>query len=215
MSDSTGTRLLPANVTLLQPGSRGYRLSDALTVASMTQQVANATTGTQIAALQADVTALQGYVTALQGQVSTLQGQVSTLQGQVSTLQAQVQVLQLFMNAFNYNQVEVSTNTIFLDQRTIYRRSFVINGATNTALAVFTYPHGITSINYIVNMQAMSGPAGGQQLPITFVNLATAPNISIGLSGWADATNIYISVGSTTFPNYQVLATLWYTATDR
>lgn len=207
MSD-TGTRLLPANVTLLQPGSRGYRLSDALTVASMTQQVANATTGAQIAALQADVTALQGYVTALQGQVSTLQGQVTTLQGQVAAQQ-------ITINSFNYQQIEVSTGTIFLDQRTIYKRTFVINNALNTGQTVFTFAHGILNINYIVNVEAMAAQAGGQQLPLTFLNLATAPTITIGLSCWCDTTNIYIALASTTFPNYQVLATLWYTATDR
>ena len=152
---------------------------------------------------------------ALTNQSASLQTSNAITATQISQLQAQVRVLQQFMASFNYLQAEVSTGTIFLDQRTIYKRSFVINGATNTALSNFTYPHGIPAINYIVNFQAMAGPAGGQQLPITFVNLATAPNISIGLSGWADATNIYISVGSTTFPNYQVLATLWYTATDR
>lgn len=207
MSD-TGTRLLPANVTLLQPGSRGYRLSDALTAASMSQQVSNATTQGQITALQADVTTLQN-------QVSTLQGQVSALQSSVNTLQLQVQTLQQFMASFSYLQAEVSTGTIFLDQRTIYKRSFVINNALNTALTNFVFAHGVANINYIVNAQLMAALPGGQQLSITFLNLATAPNVSIGVSAWADTTNIYISVANTTFPNYQVLATLWYTATDR
>lgn len=201
MSGNTTTRLLPTNITLLQPGSRAYRLADALTQQTASLQVSNATTAAQIATLQT--------------QVATLQGQVSTLQGQVSTLQTQVQTLQQFMNSFSYLQAEVSTGTIFLDQNTIYKRSFVINNALDTALNVFTFAHGVTSINYIVNVQAMAAQAGGQQLPITFINMATAPSISLGVSCWCDATNIYVSCGGVTFPGYQVLVTLWYTATDR
>lgn len=211
----TGTRLLPANVTLLQPGSRGYRLSDALTVAAMTQQVSNVTLQGQVTENAANITALQGYVTALQGQVQTLQGQVTTLQGQVSTLQTQVANLIAFMNSFNYVQLEVSTGRTFLDNRNIYVRSFVITGATNTALQVFTYAHGVPNINYIAEVQAMASQQGGQQLPITFVNLASAPNITVGLGAWADTTNIYISTGNAVFTNYLVLVRLYYTATDR
>lgn len=190
----SNSRLLPANTTLLQPGSRNFRLNDALNTQT-------ATTTTQIAVLQSTV--------------GTLASQVATLNSQVATLQAQVAAQQTVINSMNYNQVEVSTGTLFLDQRTIYKRSLVINNALNTALTVFTFAHGITAINYIVNVQAMAAQAGGQQLPITFLNLATAPNIVIGVSIWADTTNLYISVANTTFPNYQVLATLWYTATDR
>lgn len=152
---------------------------------------------------------------ALTNQSASLQTSNAITATQISQLQAQVRVLQQFMNSFNYLQAEVSTGTIFLDQRTIYKRSFVINGALNTALNVFTYPHGVTAINYIVSVQAMAGVAGGQQLPITFINMATAPSISLGVSCWCDVTNIYIACGGVTFPTYQVLATLWYTATDR
>lgn len=194
MSGTTPGRLLPANITLLQPGSRAYRLADALTAPSSQLQVASAVT---------------------QNQITTLQNQITTLEGQITTLQTQVALLQAFQNGFNYLQLEVSTGTYFLDGRTIYKRSFVINNALNTGLTNFVYPHGIANINYIVSMLAMAGQAGGQQLPITFINMATAPSISIGISGWADTTNIIISVGTQTFVGYQILATLWYTATDR
>lgn len=197
----TNQRLIPANTTLLQPGSKFYRISDALNAQAQAVNTA-ATSG------NAQIASLQSQVTSLESQVATLQAQVAALQGSNTTFTQ-------FMASFSYLQAEVSTGTIFLDQNTIYKRSFVINNALNTALTVFTFAHGITSINYIVNAQLMAVQAGGQQLPITFLNLATAPNISIGVSAWADATNIYISVASTTFPNYQVLATLWYTATDR
>lgn len=188
--------LLPANVTLLQPGSRYFMLQQALQTLDIANQV-------------------NSQITALQLSVATLQSEVATLQSQVGTLQAQVAAQQVTINSMNYNQIEVSTGTIFLDQRTVYKRSLVINNALNTGATVFTYPHGIANINYIVNIQAMAAQAGGQQLPITFLNLATAPTITIGLSCWADTTNIYIAVASTTFPGFQVLATLWYTATDR
>lgn len=191
---------LSANTTFLQTGAGGFaRVSTALQALNQSQNVQ--VLANSIGTLQADIT--------------TLQGQVATLQGQVTTLQAQVAAQQITINSFNYNQLEVSTGTLFLDQRTIYKRSFVINNALNTALTTFTYPHGVAAINYIVNVQAMAAQAGGQQLPITFLNLATAPNISIGVSCWCDVTNIYISVANTTFPGYQVLATLWYTATNR
>lgn len=182
---------------MLNPVSRGYRLSDALNGQAASLQTTNTT------------------ITGLQASIGTLQSQVATLQGQMATLQAQVAAQQLVINSFNYGQFEVSTGTLFLDQRTIYKRSFVINGALNTALNVFTYPHGIANINYIVAVTAMAAQAQGQQLPITFINMATAPNISLGVSCWCDTTNIFIACGSVTFANYQVLATLWYTATDR
>lgn len=198
--------LIPSSTTVLQPGSRYFRLVDAF--AQLDSQQA-------IAVLQQQVGTLEGDITALQSSIATLQSQMSTVQGQITTLQGQVQALQLFMNSFNYNQIEVSTSTIFLDQRTIYRRSFVINGALNTAVNVFTYPHGVPAISYIVNIQAMAGAATAMQYPITFLNMATAPSLSTGISCWADATNIYIANGTTAFSGIQVLATMWYTATNR
>lgn len=205
----------------MQAGGGGYaRLINALQSLDQAQNIFTlvgqaANFASEIAALQTQVAAQGGYITALQGQVQTLQGQVSTLQGQVTTLQGQVALLQGFMNSFNYLQLEVSTGTYFLDQRTIYRRSFVINGALNTALTNFTYPHGVANINYIVNIQAMAGAATSTQYPITFINMPQAPSLGIGLSCWANATNIYISVGTQAFSGIQVLATMWYTATDR
>lgn len=154
-------------------------------------------------------------VATLAAAIGTNGSDITTLQNQVATLQGQVQALQLFMNSFNYMQFEVSTGTLFLDQRTIYKRSFVINGALNTALNNFVFPHGVVNINYIVNVQAMASQAGGVQYPITFLNMATAPSMSTGISVWSDVTNIIVSVGSTSFPGVQVLVTLWYTATDR
>lgn len=192
--------LLSASTTLLQSGGGAYaRLVNAL----------------QGLDQSANIITLANQAVNFGSDIATLQGQVATLQGQVSTLQAQVAAQQVTINSMSYNQVEVSTGTLFLDQRTIYKRSFVINNALVTPLTNFTYPHGVAAINYIVNIQAMAAQAGGQQLPLTFVNLATAPNISIGLSIWADVTNLYISVANTAFPGYQVLATLWYTATNR
>ena len=152
---------------------------------------------------------------ALTNQSASLQTSNAITATQISQLQAQVRVLQQFMASFNYLQAEVSTGTIFLDQRTIYKRSFVINGALNTAISVFTYPHSVPAISYIVNIQAMAGAATAMQYPITFLNMATAPSLSTGISAWADATNIYIANGTTIFSGIQVLATLWYTATDR
>lgn len=191
---------LSANTTFLQTGAGGYaRVSTALMALNQGQNVV--TLSNAVGTLEADVTVLQG--------------QVATLQGQVATLQAQVAAQQVTINSFNYNQIEVSTGTLFLDQRTIYKRSFVINNALATAVTNFVYPHGIAAINYIVNVQAMAAQAAGSQYPITFLNMATAPSLSTGVSIWADTTNIIISVGTTTFAGYQVLATLWYTATNR
>lgn len=219
---------LSANTTFLQTGAGGFaRISTALQALNQSQNVF--TLSTAVGTLEADVTALQaqvtaqgGYITALQGQVATLQGQVTTLQGQVSTLQGQVSTLQgqvaaqqVTINSFNYFQTEVSTGTLFLDQRTVYKRSIVINGALNTALTNFVYPHGIPNISYIVNIQAMASQPASAQYPITFLNMPTAPSLSTGLSIWADNTNIVVSVGTTTFVGYQVIATMWYTATDR
>ena len=198
---------ITANTTFLQTGAGGFaRVSTALMALNQSQNVF--TLSSAVGTLEADITALQGQVATLQGQVATLQGQVTTLQGQVTALTA-------FQASFNYLQAEVSTGTIFLDQRTIYKRSFVINGALNTALTVFSFPHGIAAINYIVNIQAMAGAATALQYPLTFLNVATAPSVTAGVSIWADATNIYISVGNTTFAGIQVLATMWYTATNR
>ena len=198
---------ITANTTFLQTGAGGFaRVSTALMALNQSQNVF--TLSTAVGTLEADITTLQG-------QVATLQGQVSTLQGQVATLQGQVAAQQVTINSFNYVQAEVSTGTIFLDQRTIYKRSIVINNALVTPLTNFNYPHGIANISYIVNIQAMASQPASPQYPITFVNMPSSPSLTTGLSIWADNTNIYVSVGSTAFPGYQVIATLWYTATDR
>ena len=111
------TSLIPANTTLLQPGSQYFRLGDAL------------------AALQIGP-AVSAQINALQAEVTAQQAQITTLQGQVSTLQTQVQNLILFQNSFNWVQAEVSTGLVYLDSRTIYTRAFVIIGARLTAAAV-------------------------------------------------------------------------------
>lgn len=192
--------LISAGERLLQPGTPFFRITDALGAGSQTT-------------LQVD--ALTSGLAAANANIATLQGQVATLQSQVSTLQAQVQSLQLFQRSFDYQQVEISTGITFLDQRTIYRRSIVLNTALNTALNNFVQAHGIASISYIVDIQAMAAQAGAPQYPITFLNMVTAPSLSTGLSIWADTTNIIVSVGSTAFAGYQTIATLWYTCTDR
>lgn len=198
---------LSANTTFLQTGAGGFaRISTALQALNQSQNVF--TLSTAVGTLEADITALQG-------QVATLQGQVATLQGQVATLQGQVAAQQVTINSFNYLQLEVSTGTVFLDQRTIYKRSIVINNALVTPLTNFIFPHGIANISYIVNIQAMASTPAAAQYPITFLNMVTAPTLSTGLSIWADPTNIVVSVGTTGLPGYQVIATLFYTATDR
>lgn len=233
--------LLSASTTLLQSGGGGFaRLINALQALDQTfnlSSLENAITELQqqVAGIAAQIGTINGQISTLQGQVdtntsniATLQGQVATntsniatntsniatLQGQVSTLQGQVQALQLFMNSFNYNQIEVSTGTIFLDQRTIYRRSIVINGALNGTNVIVTTPHTIAAINYIVTIQGVAALAGGQFLPLTYVQTNTQP-ITNGIGIWADTANIYVSNGSQVYTNYQVLATLFYTATNR
>lgn len=199
--------LLSASTTLLQSGGGAYvRLVNALQ--GLDQSANIITLANQAVNFGSDIATLQG-------QVATLQGQVATLQGQVSTLQAQVQTLQQFQASFNYLQAEVSTGTIFLDQRTIYRRSIVINNAVTTPNNNFIFPHGILNISYIVNIQAMASQPASPQYPLTFLNMATAPTFGTGLSIWADPTNIVVSVGTTGLTGYQVIATLFYTATDR
>ena len=199
--------LLSASTTLLQSGGGAYaRLVNALQ--GLDQSANIITLANQAVNFGTDITALQG-------QVATLQGQVSTLQSQVATLQAQAALFQAFQNSFNYLQLEVSTGTIFLDQRTIYRRSFVINNALVTPLTNFIFAHNIANISYVVNIQAMASQPASPQYPITFLNMATAPTLSTGLSIWADTANIVVSIGTTGLPGYQVIATLFYTATDR
>lgn len=188
---------IQAGVTMLQPSAIAFRLSDALQKATYTSS-SNA-----------------GDITQIQNDIAILQGQVQTLSTQMTTLQGQVQAQQLVLNSFNYLQAEVSTHTTFLDQRTIYRRSFVLNGALATALTNFIYAHTVANISYIVNVEAMASLTGNPQYPIPFVNMPTAPSLSTGISCWADNTNIIISVGTTAFANYQVLVTMWYTCTDR
>lgn len=206
-------RLIPASTTVLQPGSRYFRLVDAFAQLDSSQAVT--ALQVQVGALQTQMATANANISTLQSQMTTVQGQISTLQSQVSVLQAQQTAFTAFMASFNYQQIEVSTGSYYLDNRIIYRRSFIISNALNTALNVFTYAHGIAALNYIASVQAMASLATGQQLPITFVNMASAPNITTGLGCWADATNIYISVGNATFPNYLTLVTLWYTATNR
>lgn len=70
--------LLPANVTLLQPGARNFRLVDALQTLDQSQAIQ-----------------------ALQSQIATLQGQIATIQGQITALQAEDQNLQGQINAIN------------------------------------------------------------------------------------------------------------------
>lgn len=155
-------------------------------------------------------------VATLAAAIGTNGGDITTLQSQVATLQAQVQVLQQFMASFNYVQAEVSTGTYYLNSALIYRRSFVMPSTMlNTALTVASFAHNIANIGYIVAVQAVASLYQGQTLPMTFVNMATAPSINIGLSVWADQANIYIAVGTQTFPTYLPIATMWYTATDR
>ena len=67
LDTAAGQRLIPASTTLLQPGSRFFRLADALNFLDQ-----------------------NSYITQLQNQVETLKTQVATLQSQVATLQNQL-----------------------------------------------------------------------------------------------------------------------------
>jgi uncharacterized protein involved in exopolysaccharide biosynthesis len=67
-------RLIPASTTLLQPGSRYFRLVDAL----------NAINAAPF------LNQLQNQVTALQSQVATLQSQMATANTNIANLQAQL-----------------------------------------------------------------------------------------------------------------------------
>lgn len=107
-SSISDPRLLPANTTLLQPGSRFFRISDALNYQVASLQAAGGALQTQIdnnaiavAALQGEVSALQSQVTTLQSQVTFLQSQVATLQGEVATLQGQTASLQSQIDTIN------------------------------------------------------------------------------------------------------------------
>lgn len=196
---TSGQPLLPANTTLLQPGSRFFRLSDALSYT---------------AALSAANTALQTQVNAMQAQLTNLENGFTGLAARVTTLEAQVTSLRQFQRSFDYQQVEISTGTIFLDQRTIYRRSYVISTALPVN-QVFIYAHTIPALNYFVDIRAELVQQGGQGLPLTFVNTAQTPPWVNGVSVWGDATNLYFSNGNTPFTSYLTIATVWYTATDR
>lgn len=188
--------LLPTNVTLLQPASRYFRLDQALQALDIGAQV-----NSQIAPLQADIT--------------TLQSQVATLQSQMTTVQGQIAAQQQTINSFNWVQLEVDTGLTFLDGRTLYTRSFVISGALNTALNVFTYAHGISAINYVAQISAIAGQNNGQNLPITFINAQQVPNVQDAISIFADITNIYVFNGSVLRTNFLVLVKMYYTCTDR
>ena len=192
--------LLSANTAIIQSGGGAFaRLINALQLLDQSGQVIEL--ATNLATLQADIT--------------TLQGQVATLQGQVTTLQQQATVFQQFQASFNYLQLEVSTGMIFLDQRVIYRRSFVISGATNVANSMVTYPHTIPAINYIVNCEAVAEINSGPAFPVTYLNTSVNPIPPDGISISVDTTNIYVYNGNIVRSNYLTLVTLWYTATNR
>lgn len=201
---ATPAGLIPANVTLLQPGTLAFRLSDAL-------QMVNPNQG--FIQLGQQITALQAQIATLQGQVSTLQGQVTTLQGQMTTVQAQIAVLQAFMNSNNWVQAEVNTGLTFLDSRTLYTRSFVISGALAATNSTYTYAHGVPAINYIAQVIAVAGINSGFGAPIFYGNTSAPLSDAIGI--WADTVNIYVSNGTIIRTSYLVLVKLYYTATDR
>lgn len=196
---------IQAGVTMLQPSAIAFRLSDALQKATYT----TSSNAGDIAQIEADIATLQGQVQSLSTQMTTLQGQIGTLQGQMTVVQG-------FMNSFNWVQAEVSTGLIFLDQRTLYTRSFVISAALNTGFNVFVYPHGITAINYVAQAIGVAGINSSQTFPITYVNMTTAPtNIQDGISFYVDPTNIYVLNGAVIRTNFLVLVKLYYTCTDR
>lgn len=194
---ATPAGLIPANVTLLQPGTLAFRLSDAL-------QMVNPNQG---------FLAIGQQITALQAQVATLQSAVTTLQSQMATVQGQITALQAFMNSNNWVQAEVATGLTFLDGRNLYTRSFVISGALAATNNTYTYAHGVPNINYIAQVIAVAGINSGFGAPIFYGNTSAPLSDAIGI--WADTVNIYVSNGTTIRTSYLVLVKLYYTATDR
>ena len=185
--------LLSASTTIVQSGGGGFaRLINALQLLDQS-----------------------GNLVSIASQLATLQADITTIQGQITTLQQQAQLFTAFQASFNYLQTEVSTGMIFLDQRTIYRRSFVISGATNVANSMVTYPHTIPAINYIVECQAVAEINSGPAFPITYLNTSLNPIPPDGISISVDPTNIYIYNGNIIRTNYLCLVTLWYTPTNR
>jgi hypothetical protein len=71
--------LLPANIPLLQPGSRYFRLVDALQSLDISANV-----NQQIVNLQNQINTNNGHIATLQSQVATLQSQVTALQNQLN-----------------------------------------------------------------------------------------------------------------------------------
>jgi peptidoglycan hydrolase CwlO-like protein len=103
--------LLPTNITLLQPGSGYFRLSDALNtldqsgiIQQMQSSIDSLTTSvttlqTQMTQTIAAVTTLQQQVFTLQGQMTTAQGNITTLQGQMTTANDNISALQVNVTA--------------------------------------------------------------------------------------------------------------------
>lgn len=187
MSGTAGNqRLLPANTTLLQPGSRFFRLSDSLNA----QQAVNTQT---------------------QSFASSLNNVIETLRSEVATLQAQVAALQAITNALNYSTVEIATGTYFLDGRQIYRRSYTTtSNQTNTVVAL---AHGLGAFNYLVDAQGLLSQAGSGGYKLTFISLPQNPPtdaLDYG-SFWVDASNINIAIGNINRSSYVYIVTLWYT----
>lgn len=190
---------LSANTTFLQTGAGGYaRVSTALMALNQSQNVV--TLSNAVGTIEADIT--------------TLQSQIATLQSQVATLQGQAAAFTAFMASFNYQQLEISTGTYYLNGTLIYRRTFVMPATMLTAGQINIFAHGIANIGYIVTMQAVASLYQGQTLPMTFLQINQQPPQN-GLSCWGDVTNIYVAVGTTGFTTYIPIATMWYTATDR
>ena len=68
MSDAQ-TRLIPANTTLLQPGSRFFRVVDALNYSAQSLLASNSQQSQTIANMQTQINTLQSQVAALQAQL--------------------------------------------------------------------------------------------------------------------------------------------------
>ena len=87
MSNGNGNRLLPANTTLLTPGSPYFRVVDALNLLN-SSNIVNA-----IAALQSSVSTMQTQINTINTDITTINGQITTINSTLGSLQTQINTI--------------------------------------------------------------------------------------------------------------------------
>jgi len=80
------TRLIPANTTLLQPGSRFFRVVDALNYQAQSLLASNSQQSQTIANMQTQINTLNSQVATIQSQITALQNEDTNLQNQINTI---------------------------------------------------------------------------------------------------------------------------------